>query len=82
VLTRTNLALALLSPDDAAFGRRLDPLALAKREGFDGGTGGARFFTDLLVQDAFDRKVRDSVNTAPAREAAAMVLTSPEYQLA
>ena len=92
MLNRTNLVLALLSSDNAALGRRLDPTALARRHGFTDAPGVARFYTDLLVQDAFDRKVRDTVEAsarksssdpaAPAREAATLVLTSPEYQLA
>ena len=53
--------------------------------------GVARFYSDLLVQDAFDRKVGAAVEAAArkapdiaasAREAATLVLTSPEYQLA
>jgi uncharacterized protein (DUF1800 family) len=91
MLTRTNLALALLSADDAPMGKRLDPAALAARHGFTDAPGVAEFYTDLLVQDAFDGKVRSTVEAsalkAPdpataAREAATLILTSPEYQLA
>jgi uncharacterized protein (DUF1800 family) len=91
MLARTNFALALLSPDDPALGKRLDPVALAARYGSTGAPGVVRFFADLLVQDAFDAKVRASVEatarkvkspSAAAREAAALVLTAPEYQLA
>jgi uncharacterized protein (DUF1800 family) len=90
MLTRTNLALALISAESATLGRRLDPAILAKRHGFDDAPGIARFYTDLLVQDGFDAKVRETVAAAvrkaapatSAREAATLVLTSPEYQLA
>jgi len=90
MLGRTNLALALLSADDAPLGKRLDPAALAARHGFTDAPDAARFYNDLLVQDAFDRKVgasvaaavrRSSDPAAAAREAATLVLTSPEYQL-
>jgi uncharacterized protein (DUF1800 family) len=91
MLGRTNLALAVLSPDDAGLGGRLDPAALARRHGSSGPRAPARFFTDLLVQDAFDPALRARVEAAAlkapddaraAREAATLVLTSPEYQLA
>jgi uncharacterized protein (DUF1800 family) len=91
MLARSNLALALLSPDDSALGRRLVPAALARRHGASGPIDMARFFTELLVQDAFDPTVRQRVEAAAlkakddapaAREAATLVLTSPEYQLA
>ena len=83
MLARTNLALALLASDDPSFGKRLDPASLAPRHGFTGGHDSARFFTDLLVQDAFDPPVRERIAAAKdAREAATLVLSSPEYQLA
>jgi uncharacterized protein (DUF1800 family) len=89
-LARTNLVLGLLSTGDDAFGKRLDPKALAERHGRSGGREVAEFFIELSVQDAFDAKVRDRVVAAAsgadpgaaAREAATLVLTSPEYQLA
>ncbi len=80
----------LLSAEDAALGKRLDPAALASRHGFRDPPGVARFYSELLVQDALDRKVGASVEAAArkapdtaasAREAATLVLTSPEYQL-
>ena len=91
MLTRTNLALALLSSGSETLGRRLDPAALAKRHGVSDAQGVARFTTDLLVQDAFDRKISASLEAAArkapdaaaaAREVATLILTSPEYQLA
>ena len=91
MLARTNLVLSLLSAEDAALGKRLNPAALASRHGFQDPAGVARFYSELLVQDAFDRKVGASVEAAArkapdiaasAREAATLVLTSPEYQLA
>jgi len=83
MLARTNLALALLASDDPSFGKRLDPASLASQHGFTGGHDSARFFTDLLVQDAFDPPVRERIAAAKdAREAATLVLSSPEYQLA
>jgi uncharacterized protein (DUF1800 family) len=90
MLARTNFALALLSADDPALGKRLDPAALAARHAVRDAPGFAHFFTELLVQDAFDPKVRDAVaasvrkaaGPAAAREAATLILTSPEYQLA
>jgi uncharacterized protein (DUF1800 family) len=81
LLARSNFVLALLSPTDGTFGKRLDPTALAGRHGATTPEEAARFFIDLLVQDAFDAKVRDRV-VAGADEAAALVLTAPEYHLA
>ena len=83
-LARTNLALALLSRSDDDFGKRLDPEALADRHG----RPPAAFFADLLVQDAFGPKLRARVLASaasapdPALEAATLVLTAPEFQLA
>lgn len=91
MLNRVNLALALLSSESETLGKRLDPAALAKRHGFTDAPGVSRFTTNLLVQDAFDRKVSASVEAAArkatdpaaaAHAAAALILTSPEYQLA
>ena len=92
LLARTNLALAMTSADDADLGRRLDPRALAARHGFTGPKGATAFFADLLVQDALDPPLRARIESAArsaaggeaatAREAAVLVLTSPEYQLA
>jgi uncharacterized protein (DUF1800 family) len=91
MLHRTNFALALLSSDNGALGKRLDPLALARRHGISASKDVARFYTDLLVQDGFDTKVRATVEAAAikqkepaagAREAATLVLTAPEYHLA
>jgi hypothetical protein len=78
-LARTNFALALLSDTDAGLGKRFDPAALTERHGM--GSDPARFYVDLLLQDAFDDKLRSQVK-GPAREAATIVLTAPEYQLA
>jgi uncharacterized protein (DUF1800 family) len=83
MLARTNLALALLSPEDAAFGKRLDPSALSGRHGYSGARDSARFVIELLVQDAFEGPVRAKIEAArDAREAATLVLSAPEYQLA
>ncbi|QDV33382.1 DUF1800 domain-containing protein [Tautonia plasticadhaerens] len=73
-LARSNAVLALLG--DA---RRFDPESLAARHGSSGDP--AAFFVDLLAQDAFDRDVRARIRGS-AREAALLVLTAPEYQLA
>lgn len=91
-LARSNLALALLSDDNDRLGQRLDPRALADRHGADSPEEVTGFYMDLLVQDAFDEGVRRRIISAArakkggpgaaAREAAALVLTSPEYQLA
>jgi uncharacterized protein (DUF1800 family) len=90
-LARTNLALALLS-DDAKLGKRLDPRELARRHDARSADDVARFYVDLLVQDAFDETLRKKVASSarakkddpggPPREAAALVLAAPEYQLA
>ncbi len=72
-LARTNFALGLLGKD-GLFGGRFDPKALARK----GDKDEAGFFVDLLVQDAFDAKVRGKIK---GDEAATLVLTSPEYQL-
>ncbi len=85
LLARSNLALAFLSASDAAFGKRLDPGALAARNGRGGGGDVAAFYADLLVQDGFGAALRERLTTAakgePAR-AVELVLTSPEFQLA
>jgi uncharacterized protein (DUF1800 family) len=80
-LARANFALALLSTTDAAFGKRLNPKALADRHAGPADEEAARFYVDLLVQDAFDQEVRRRVK-GDAREVATLVLSSPEYQLA
>jgi uncharacterized protein (DUF1800 family) len=93
LLNRTNLILALLSEEDAALGRRCDPLGLARKHDATTPEQGADFLIDLLVQDAFDPNLRRQVIAsalakakddpkAASREAAKLVLTSPEYQLA
>ncbi len=61
-LARTNLALALLSDSDAGLGKRLDPLALARKHGFDSPEAASEFFIDLLVQDAFAPDIRKRVH--------------------
>jgi uncharacterized protein (DUF1800 family) len=89
-LARTNLVLSLLSDSDAALGKRLDPRALAERHGCSATQDVARFYIDLAVQDAFDSRLCERVLAAAsgsdpktsAREAATLVLTSSEYQLA
>lgn len=90
-LARTNLALALLSDSDPGLGKRLDPLALSEKYGFGSPEAASGFFVDLLVQDAFNPDLRKRVISsakrasnpkAAAREAAELVLSSPEYQLA
>jgi uncharacterized protein (DUF1800 family) len=87
---RTNLVLGLLSSSDGSFGNRLNARALAERHGFSASAELARFYVDLSVQDAFGDALRARVaraaegsdRMAAAREAATLVLTSPEYQLA
>ncbi len=76
MLNRTNLALALLGTDNAQIGGRCDAKALAAKHGVES----RKFYTDLLVQDAFDSKILGLVKE-PA-EVATLVLTTPEYQLA
>jgi len=92
MLNRTNLILALLGDEDAALGRRLDPAALARKHDATTTEQGAGFLIDLLVQDGFDAGLRRRVTaaalskakdpSAALREAATLVLTAPEYQLA
>lgn len=89
-LARTNLVLGLLSQSDGGLGGRLDPRGLAERHGHSRPQEVADFYVDLLVQDAFNAKLRERVAAAAAmpdapaaaREAATLVLTAPEYQLA
>jgi len=76
MLNRTNLAIALLGKDNAQLGGRCDAKALAARHGVEP----RKFYTDLLVQDAFDPKILGPVKDAA--EVATLVLTTPEYQLA
>jgi uncharacterized protein (DUF1800 family) len=93
MLSRTNLILGLLSDEDAGLGRRFDPAALARKHGATTPEDGAGFLVDLLAQDGFDEALRGRVSTAAQakakgdakaalREAATLVLTAPEYQLA
>jgi uncharacterized protein (DUF1800 family) len=93
MLNRTNLVLALLGNEDAALGGRLDPGALARKHDALTPEQGAAFLIDLLVQDGFDATLRRRVSAtalakarddpkAAVREAAILVLTAPEYQLA
>jgi uncharacterized protein (DUF1800 family) len=92
MLARDNLALGLLSQQDQALGQRLDPAALAAKYKFTGPDQRARFFLDLLVQDAFEPKARESIvhaatakgvdDDAATRNAVRLILTAPEYQLA
>jgi uncharacterized protein (DUF1800 family) len=89
MLNRTNLILGLLSDEDTGLGRRFDPAALARKHGATTPEEGMNFLVDLLVQDGFDPVLRRRVSTAAKddpkaalREAATLVLTAPEYQLA
>ncbi len=84
LIARSNFALALLSKSDHEFGGRADVVALASRNGATTPAEAARFVVDLLAPDAFDEEGRTRLlDHAPAGpEAAAAVLTSPEYQLA
>jgi uncharacterized protein (DUF1800 family) len=93
MLNRTNLVLGLLSDKDAALGGRCDPAALARKHAGGGAEAGTNFLVDLLVQDGLDRAIRQRVVAralalshddpkAALREAATLVLTAPEYQLA
>lgn len=72
-LARSNFALSLVGKD-GPFGGRFDAKPLARK----GGKDPAEFYVDLLVQDAFDAKVRSKIK---GNEAVTLVLTSPEYQL-
>jgi len=75
MLARTNFALSLLADKE-----RGNVAALVERHGAS--KDRARFLIDLLVQDGFDDKVRERVERAAAKDVPALVLTSPEYQLA
>jgi uncharacterized protein (DUF1800 family) len=75
MLNRTNLAIALLGKDNGQLGGRCDAKALAGKYGVEP----KKFFTELLVQDAFEPKLLGDVKD-PA-EVATLVLTTPEYQL-
>jgi uncharacterized protein (DUF1800 family) len=50
LLTRQNLALALTSTEDARFGRRTDPAALARKYGKSAKAEVTGFFLDLFLQ--------------------------------
>jgi hypothetical protein len=92
MLSRANLALALLSDDDEAIGRRCDLAKLAARHGFRRPAEGARFLLDLLLPGPLESSVRDPILSAVAaraaegdaalRDAARRILNLPEYQLA
>ncbi len=72
-LARSNFALGLLGKDGGLGGRFDAKALLAKYRMRDE----ARFYVELLVQDAFDDKVRRRITG----DAATLVLTAPEYQL-
>jgi uncharacterized protein (DUF1800 family) len=76
MLSRANFALGLVRDDE-----RFNAKALADRHNFKDPKDASRFFVDLLVQEAFDRKVRDKVSAAPFAEVPSLILTAPEYQL-
>ncbi len=92
MLARANFGLALLSDDDEALGRRLDPAKLAARHGFNRPPDAARFLLDLLVPGPVEPAVRDPIQkavmakaadgAAALRDAARRILNLPEYQLA
>ncbi|MGP0068552.1 MAG: DUF1800 domain-containing protein [Isosphaeraceae bacterium] len=92
MLARANLALRLLSDDDAGLGRRCNPREVAARYGFDRPEQTGPFLLDLLVPGLHDPKVRDPIVKAAAsresgsdsgpRDATQRILTLPEYQLA
>jgi hypothetical protein len=91
MLARANLALRLVSVEDATPGHRFNPRALAARHGFDRPEAAARFLIDLLIPGPLEPAVRDPILQAAAdggdadaglREAARRILTLPEYQLA
>ncbi len=73
-LTRSNFVLGLIGKD-GGLGGRFDPKALAAKHKV---RDAARFYVDLLVQDAFDAKVRGKIK---GDEAVTLVMTAPEYQL-
>lgn len=77
MLSRANFIIALLADKE-----RLDPKALADRHGFTGTREASQFLVELLLQDAYDKKVQERVAKAPFKEVASLILTSPEYQLA
>lgn len=74
-LTRSNFILGLVGKD-GGLGGRFDPKALAAKHRARQAAG---FYVDLLVQDALDAKVRGKIT---GNEAATLVMTAPEYQLA
>ena len=74
-LARSNFVLGILGKD-GGLGNRFDAKKLVERHK---ATDQADFFVDLLVQDAFDAKVRGRIR---AGDPATLVMTSPEYQLA
>jgi uncharacterized protein (DUF1800 family) len=92
MLARANLALGLLSEQNAALGERLNPWELAKRHGFGSRAKLAGFYIDLLAQGQLEPRVReqieqtakakDATDDAAVREVVRLILTSPEYQLA
>jgi uncharacterized protein (DUF1800 family) len=83
MLARANFALALLADDDPALGKRCHVEALAARHGASDNRARADWLADLLVQDGFAPDLRRKLEAADAPiEAAALILTSPEYQLA
>ena len=73
-LARSNFALGLLGKD-GGLGGRFDPKALAGKHRSRDDAG---FFADLLLQDGMDARARSRLKT----DAATLVLTAPEYQLA
>ncbi len=73
-LTRSNFVLGIMGKD-GGLGGRFDAKSLPARHKF---RDVAKFYVDLLVQDALDEKVRRKIR---GDEAATLVMTAPEYQL-
>ncbi len=77
-LARSNFALGVVGKDAKGIGGRFNAQALMDRHG---ARDAGRFFVELLVQDAFgEQSLGRPISNAA--DAATLVLSSPEYQLA
>ncbi len=76
MLHRTNFALAIMGKENGQLGGRCDAKALASKHGVEP----RKFYTELLIQDAFEPRLLGNVSNPS--ELATLVMTTPEYQLA
>ena len=88
VIGRNRLAANLIG-ETKAYGKKLDPAAVAKKHGHTGVEEAGRFLIDLLLQGDVEEKVAEALlkandgdDSQRVRDIAHAVAVSPEFQLA